>query len=45
MNAQLRPAQVPAPVIRHLGLVDYQATWERMQRFTQERTGETPDEL
>jgi lipoyl(octanoyl) transferase len=45
VNAQLRPAQVPAPVIRHLGLVEYQATWERMQRFTQERTAETPDEL
>jgi lipoyl(octanoyl) transferase len=45
VNAQLRPAQVPAPVIRHLGLVEYQGTWERMQRFTQERTGETPDEL
>jgi lipoyl(octanoyl) transferase len=45
VNAQLRPAQVPAPVIRHLGLVEYQATWERMQRFTQERTAQTPDEL
>jgi lipoyl(octanoyl) transferase len=45
VNAQLRPAQVPAPIIRHLGQVDYQATWERMQQFTQERTGETADEL
>src|ERR1700761_5523701 len=31
--------------VRHLGLVDYQATWERMQRFTDERTAQTADEL
>jgi lipoyl(octanoyl) transferase len=31
--------------VRHLGQVDYQATWERMQQFTQQRTGETADEL
>ncbi len=31
--------------VRHLGLVDYQATWERMQRFTQQRTAQTADEL
>ena len=31
--------------VRHLGRVDYQATWERMQQFTQQRTGETADEL
>jgi lipoyl(octanoyl) transferase len=31
--------------VRHLGQVDYQATWERMQQFTQQRTAETADEL
>jgi lipoyl(octanoyl) transferase len=45
VNAQLRPAQVPAPIIRHLGQADYQATWERMQQFTQVRTAQTADEL
>ena len=45
MNAQLRPAPVPAPIIRHLGQVDYRSTWERMQQFTAARTGETADEL
>jgi len=45
VNAQLRPAPVPAPIIRHLGQVDYRSTWERMQQFTAARTGETADEL
>ena len=45
MNAQLRPAPVPAPIVRHLGQVDYRSTWERMQQFTAARTGETADEL
>jgi lipoyl(octanoyl) transferase len=36
---------VPAPVIKHLGLVDYVPTWQAMQRFTDERTAETPDEI
>ena len=31
--------------IRQLGLVDYQATWERMQRFTCERSAQSADEL
>ncbi len=31
--------------VRQLGLVDYQATWEHMQRFTGERTAQTADEL
>ena len=32
-------------VIRNLGLQDYETTWHAMQRFTQERKGDTPDEL
>jgi len=31
--------------IRNLGLQDYQTTWLAMQRFTLERTAQTPDEL
>jgi len=42
--AQEQP-EVPAPVIRHLGLVEYQPTWRAMQRFTEERTAATPDEI
>ena len=45
MNAQLRPADFPAPVLRHLGQVDYAATWARMQQFTDARTAQTADEL
>ena len=29
----------------HLGLVPYRPTYDAMQRFTQERTADTPDEL
>src|SRR5579864_3320217 len=38
-------AAVPAPVIRHLGLLDYEPVWRAMQRFTEERGGTTPDEI
>jgi lipoyl(octanoyl) transferase len=34
-----------APLIRHLGLVPYEPTWRAMQRFTDERTPETIDEI
>lgn len=35
-----------APVsIRHLGVVDYLPAWQAMQRFTDNRDGETPDEI
>ena len=33
------------PVLRWLGRVDYEPTWRRMQRFTDERDGETRDEI
>lgn len=36
---------IPAIVIRRLGEVDYQATWQKMQAFTDGRTAQTPDEL
>ncbi|HYM42160.1 MAG TPA: lipoyl(octanoyl) transferase LipB [Steroidobacteraceae bacterium] len=38
-------APVPAPVVRRLGLVDYEPVWRAMQRFTAERDGTTPDEI
>ena len=31
--------------IRNLGLQDYETSWQAMQRFTQERNTDTPDEL
>jgi len=31
--------------IRNLGLQHYQTTWQAMQRFTQDRTAQSPDEL
>lgn len=31
--------------VRHLGLVDYQQTFDAMRRFTEQRTAETPDEI
>jgi lipoyl(octanoyl) transferase len=34
-----------APRLRWLGRVDYEPTWRAMQRFTDERGPDTPDEL
>jgi len=36
---------VPRPVIRCLGRVEYEPTWRAMQRFTDERDASTPDEI
>ena len=36
---------IPAPVVRDLGLVEYEPTWRAMQRFTDERGPDTPDEI
>jgi lipoyl(octanoyl) transferase len=35
----------PAPVIRHLGLVDYEPTWRAMQSFTAGRDEASADEI
>jgi lipoyl(octanoyl) transferase len=35
----------PASLVRHLGLVEYAATYDAMRRFTGERDSTTPDEL
>jgi lipoyl(octanoyl) transferase len=45
VNAQPRPGFSEAPLIRHLGRVDYLPTWQRMQQFTDTRTAQTADEL
>jgi lipoyl(octanoyl) transferase len=36
---------VPPHIVRKLGLVDYEPTWRAMQRFTDQRGPDTPDEL
>lgn len=35
----------PNIIIRHLGQKDYEPVWRDMQRFTDERDADTPDEL
>ncbi len=49
MNATAAAAavapSVQAPLLRWLGLVDYEPTWRAMQRFTDERGADTPDEV
>jgi lipoyl(octanoyl) transferase len=40
-----RAHPVPAPVIRHLGRVDYESTWHAMQRFTAARSAASADEI
>ncbi len=34
-----------APLVKHLGLVEYQPTWDAMKAFTSQRTADTPDEI
>ena len=38
-------APAPRPIVRQLGLADYEPTWRAMQRFTDERDASTPDEI
>ena len=50
MNAyvadQIDPQRIdPQPIVRRLGLVEYEPTWRAMQRFTDERNAATPDEI
>jgi lipoyl(octanoyl) transferase len=45
-SGEVVEGRVPPPVvIEHLGQVDYEPTWRAMQKFTDERTPETPDEI
>jgi lipoyl(octanoyl) transferase len=39
------PIRHPAPLIRQLGMVEYEPTWRAMQDFTAQRTANTPDEI
>ncbi|MBX3619700.1 MAG: lipoyl(octanoyl) transferase LipB [Rhizobacter sp.] len=39
------PTRGTAPVLRRLGRVDYQATFDAMRAFTEARTPDTPDEI
>ena len=32
-------------IIKHLGLCDYQETWQQMSAFTDDRTPDTEDEI
>src|SRR5690349_1007136 len=38
-------SQVISPIVKRLGLVEYEPTWRAMQRFTEERNADTPDEI
>lgn len=38
-------ADLPAPLLRWLGRVDYEPTWRAMQAFTARRDAATPDEI
>jgi lipoyl(octanoyl) transferase len=44
-GAAVRARAAPVPVIRRLGLVEYEPSWRAMQRFTEERDAATPDEI
>lgn len=39
------PRPVPPHVVRNFGCVEYEPTWGAMQRFTDQRGPETPDEI
>ena len=39
------PWTAERPIVRDLGLVEYEPTWRAMQRLTDERGPETPDEI
>jgi lipoyl(octanoyl) transferase len=45
VSAQPRAARAEAAVIRHLGRVDYETTWRRMQQFTELRGAHSADEI
>jgi lipoyl(octanoyl) transferase len=46
LAGQIDPQPIdPQPIVRRLGLVEYEPTWRAMQRFTDERNAATPDEI
>jgi lipoyl(octanoyl) transferase len=38
-------SKAAAPLLKYLGLAPYEPTWRAMQRFTDVRTADTPDEI
>jgi lipoyl synthase len=44
-TAELSRFPGPAPAVRWLGRVDYEPTWREMQRITDTRDANTPDEI
>jgi lipoyl(octanoyl) transferase len=44
-DASAASCGAPSPVVRQLGQVEYVPTWRAMQRFTDERTTSTADEI
>jgi lipoyl(octanoyl) transferase len=45
VNANVADRNDPRPIVRRLGLVEYEPTWRAMQRFTESRDAATPDEI
>jgi lipoyl(octanoyl) transferase len=45
VNAQPRAITAQGAVIRHLGRVDYETGWRRMQQFTDQRGAHSADEI
>jgi lipoyl(octanoyl) transferase len=45
VTAQPRAVTAQGAVIRHLGRVDYETTWRRMQQFTDQRGAHSADEI
>jgi lipoyl(octanoyl) transferase len=45
MSSNAEPIAYAAPKLRWLGRVEYEPTWRAMQRFTEERTPNTADEI
>jgi lipoyl(octanoyl) transferase len=45
LQDRVRPASVDPPIVRALGRAAYEPIWRAMQRFTDDRTDTTPDEI
>jgi len=45
MGSGERQAVSGEPIVRQLGRVEYEPTWQAMQDFTAQRTPDTPDEI
>lgn len=45
VSAESNATPITAPLIKRLGLVDYEPTWRAMQAFTASRSAETADQI